>query len=329
MRRREFITLVSGAALAWPLAPHAQQSDQMRRVGVLVNAAENDRDKQFEISEFRQRLKDLGWTEGGNIRLDIRWTAGDFELAHRFAAELVSLSPDAILATNAPTLEAVRKETSTIPLVFVQVSDPIANGVVSSLAHPGGSITGFTHFEYAIGGKWLGLLKEIAPNIVKVAVIWNPKNTSVNRFFSEIKTAAPSFAIEPIAVHVQNAAEIEHAINAFAHEPNLGLIVPPDFTTVINRAPIIALAARYNLPAIYPFRLFVKDGGLLSYGVDLPEVYRQAASYVDRILRGEKPGDLPVQTPNKIELVVSLKAANAMGLTIPEEVLTIVDEAIE
>jgi putative ABC transport system substrate-binding protein len=223
----------------------------------------------------------------------------------------------------------LRQETRTIPLVFVQIPNPVGGGYVPSLAHPGGNVTGFTHFEYAIGGKWLELLKEIAPRVIKVAVIWNPKNISVNGYFPHIEMAAPSFAVEPIATHVQSAAEIERAINAFADKPNVGLIVPPDFTTVVNRELIIALATRYNLPAIYPFRLFVKNGGLISYGINLPELYRQAASYIDRILRGEKPGDLPVQAPTKFELVINLKTATALGLTVPPTLLAVTDEVIE
>ncbi len=245
MRRREFITLLGGAA-AWPLAARAQQTNQMRRVGLLVNAAESDLEKQSEIGAFRAGLEALGWSEGRNIRFDYRWTAGRFDRLSTYARELVSLAPDALLATNGPTLVALQGESKSIPIVFVQIIDPVGEAYVPSLAHPGGNITGFTHFEHAIGGKWLQLLKEIAPHVIKVAVIWNPNNVAVNGFMRTIKEAAPSIAVEPIEAHVQNAVEIENVIAAFAHRSNIGFIVPPDFTTVVNRSPIIASAARYK-----------------------------------------------------------------------------------
>jgi putative ABC transport system substrate-binding protein len=328
MRRREFITTLGGAAAtaAWPA--RAQQVDRVRRIGVLVNSAENDPEKQSELGALRARLEQLGWSDGRNIQFDFRWTEGRFERLSVYAAELVSLSPDVILATNAPTLVALQKETRSIPLVFVQIVDPVAEAFVSSLSHPGGNITGFTHFEHAIGGKWLQLLKEMAPSVNKVAVLWNPNNVSVNGFMRRIKEAALLFAVEPIEAHVRNGAEIENAIAAFSHA-NTGLIVPPDFTTVVNRAPIIVLAARNGLPAIYPFRLFVTSGGLISYGINLREMYVNAASYIDRILRGETPADLPIQTPTKYELVINLKVANALGLRLPTSLLATADEVIE
>jgi putative ABC transport system substrate-binding protein len=329
MRRRDFIIVIANGAVAWPLAARAQQTDQMRRVGLLVNAAESDLEKQSEIGAFRAGLEALGWSEGRNIRFDYRWTAGRFDRLSTYARELVSLAPDVLLATNGPTLVALQGETKSIPIVFVQIIDPVAERYVRSLAHPGGNITGFTHFEHAIGGKWLQLLKEIAPHVIKVAVIWNPNNVAVNGFMRTIKEAAPSIAVEPIEAHVQNAVEIENVIAAFAHRSNIGFIVPPDFTTVVNRSPIIASAARYKLPAIYPFRLFVTDGGLMSYGINLREMYVRSASYVDRILRGERPGDLPVQAPTKYELVINLKAAKALGLDVPPTLLAIADEIIE
>ena len=329
VRRREFIGLLSGAMATWPFAGRAQQTDRVRRVGVLVNSAETDVEKQSELRAFRARLEELGWSEGRNIRFDYRWTDGRFDRLSPYAAELVDLSPDVILATNAPTLVALQKETRSIPLVFVQVVDPVTEAFVPSLSHPGGNITGFTHFEHTIGGKWLQLLKEIAPSLKKVAVLWNPNNISVNGFMLKIKEAAPSLGLEPIEAHVQNAAEIERAITAFSDASNTGLIVPPDFTTVVNRAPIIALAAQQNLPAIYPFRLFVTSGGLISYGINLREMYVRAASYFDRILRGETPAALPVQAPTKYEMVVNLKAAKALGLTVPSSLLATADEVIE
>jgi putative ABC transport system substrate-binding protein len=329
MMRREFITLICITAATWPLAGHAQQTGRMRRIGVLVNAAENDLEKQSELRAFRDRLEELGWNEGRNIRFDYRWTDGRLDRLSVYAAELVSLSPDAILATNGPTLAALQKETRSIPLVFVQVLDPVADAFVPSLAKPGGNITGFSHFEYAIGRKWLQLLKEIAPRVNKVAVLWNPNNVAVNGFMPKIKDAASALGVEPTEAHVQNAAEIEPVIAAFAHLLNVGLIVPPDFTTVVNRAPIIALTSRYNLPVIYPFRLFVTAGGLISYGINLRDMYVKAASYFDRILRGENPADLPVQLPTKYELVINLKVAKALGLDVPVTLLATADELIE
>ena len=283
MRRREFITTLGGAVAtaAWPRAVRAQQIDRVRRIGVLVNSAENDPEKQSELGALRARLEELGWSDGRNIQFDYRWTDGRFERLSIHAAELVGLSPDVILATNAPTLVALQKETRSIPLVFVQIVDPVAEAFVASLSHPGGNITGFTHFEHAIGGKWLQLLKEMAPSVSKVVVLWNPNNVSVNGFMRRIKDAAPLVGVEPIEAHVRNAAEIENAIAASSHA-NTGLIVPPDFTTVVNRAPLIALAAENGLPAIYPFRLFVTSGGLISYGINLREMYVNAASYIDR-----------------------------------------------
>jgi putative ABC transport system substrate-binding protein len=329
MKRREFITVLGGAAAAWPLAGLGQQIDRVRRVGVLVNSSENDPEKQSELGAFRARLAELGWIEGRNIQFDYRWTDGRFDRLSSYAAELIGLSPDAVLATNAPTLVALQKETRSVPLVFVQVVDPVTEAFVPSLANPGGNITGFTHFEHAIGGKWLQLLKEIAPRVNKVIVLWNPKNVSVNGFMLKIKEAAPPLAVETVEAHVQNAADIEHAIAGLAHGSNTGLIVPPDFTTVVNRAQITALTARNNLPAIYPFRLFVTSGGLISYGINLREMYVNAASYFDRILRGEKPADLPVQTPTKYELIINLKVAKALGLDVPTSLLFTADEVIE
>jgi len=327
LRRREFIFLIGSAAAAWPRAGRAQEIE--RRVGVLVNSSENDLEKQSELGAFRARLQELGWFEGRNIRFEYRWTDGRFDRLSPFAAELVSLSPDAILATNAPTLVALQKETRSIPLIFVQVVDPVAAAFVPSLTRPGGNITGFTHFEHSIGEKWLQLLKEIAPRLNKVVVLWNPNNVSVNGFMLKVKEVAPSLGIEPVEAHVQNAAEIERAMAALSRDSNTGLIVPPDFTTVVNRAPIIALAAKHNLPVIYPFRLFAASGGLISYGINLREMYVNAASYFDRILRGENPADLPVQAPTKYELVINLKAAEALGLDVPPNLLATADVVIE
>jgi putative ABC transport system substrate-binding protein len=301
----------------------------MRRIGVLVNAAENDLTKQAEIGAFRARLEQLGWKEGKNIQFDYRWIDGRFDRLDAYAAELISLSPDAILATNAPTLVALQKATRSIPLVFVQVVDPVAEAFVPSLSKPGGNITGFTHFEHAIGGKWLQLLRGIAPGVNKVAVLWNPSNVSVSGFMTKVREAAAPIGIETVETHVRNAAEIESAIAAFPREPTTGLIIPPDFTTVVNRASIIASTARLRLPAIYPFRLFAAEGGLISYGINLREMYAKAASYFDRILRGENPADLPVQAPTKYDLVINMKVAKALGLHVPNDLLVAADELIE
>jgi putative ABC transport system substrate-binding protein len=329
VRRREFIGLLGSAAATWPLAGHAQQTDRMRRIGVLVNAAENDLEKQAELGGFRAQLEKLGWKEGDNVRFDYRWTDGRFDRLSPYAAELVSLSPDAILATNAPTLVALQQATRSIPLVFVQVVDPVSEAFVPSLAKPGGNITGFTHFEHAIGGKWLQLLKEMAPDIKKVAVLWNPNNVSVNGFMARINDAASSLGVETIATHVRNADEIDDAVCAFAQVSSIGMIIPPDFTTVVNRVPLIQLATQFQLPVIYPFRLFVASGGLVSYGINLRKMYVEAASYFDRILRGESPADLPVQAPTKYELVINLKAVKALGLHVPNDLLAHAEDLIE
>jgi putative ABC transport system substrate-binding protein len=329
VRRRNFIGLLGAAAATWPLTGGAQPKKPMKRVGVLVNAAESDPAKQSELSAFRARLTELGWHEGNNIQFDYRWTDGRFDLLDIYAAELVSISPNVIFATNAPTLAALQKATRTIPLVFVQVVDPVQEAFVPSLSAPGGNITGFTHFEHSIGGKWLQLLKEVAPGVERVNVLWNPKNISVNGFMPKIREAASSRAIETIEAHVESVADIEAVIATLADAPDVGLIVPPDFTTVVNRQVIIALAAKHKLPVIYPFRLFVTGGGLISYGINLREMYVKAASYFDRILRGEDPAHLPVQTPTKYELVINVKAAKALALHLPNDLLAIADELIE
>jgi len=329
MRRREFIGLLASAAATWPLAARAQNAGDVRRIGILVNATESDLEKQAELATFRAGLEKLGWTEGHNVRFEYRWTAGSFERLNVYADELIALAPDAILATNAPTLDALRKRTRTIPIIFVQVVDPVGESYVASLARPGGNVTGFTHFEHAIAGKWMQLLKDIAPRVNKVAVVWNPNNVSVNGFMRWIWVDAPSSGLEPIEVHVRNAADIETAIARLSQTPNVGLIVPPDFTTVVNRAPLIALAARHNLPAIYPFRLFADADGLISYGINLRQMYGRAASYFHRVLQGEAPGELPVQAPDRYELVVNLKAAKALGLEVPDNLIAIADDLIE
>ena len=331
MRRREFIAFVGGAAVAWPVTARAQQSDRMRRVGVLIPFAESDGVAQAEVAVFREALQKLDWGDGRNVRFDYRWAAGDAGRVRAFAKELVSLRPDAVLARTTPVTAALLAETRAIPIVFVNVSDPVGNGLVASLARPGGNVTGFTNVESSLGGKWLQLLQEVSPRVTRVAVLFNLKGVpgSGSFYLQLVEAAAGSVAVEVIRTTVQDAGEIERAIAAFAREPNGGLIVLPDVTTTTHRAPIIAAAARHRLPAVYAYRFAAADGGLVSYGVDVADLYRRAASYVDRILRGTKPSELPVQSPARFELLVNLKTAKALGLTIPQTLLARADEVIE
>jgi putative tryptophan/tyrosine transport system substrate-binding protein len=339
MRRREFITLLGGAAtapIAWPRAARAQQPERMRRIGVLMAIAEGDPDAKPRITAFEQRLQALGWTIGRNIRIDYRWptamTAGaraDFDLMLFHVKDLAATRPDAILATGTPMVAALKHETGSVPIVFVQVADPVGSGLVPGLARPGENITGFTNYEYSIGGKWLEMLKEIAPHVVRVMFIVSRNNAAWPGFWRVIEAAAPSFGVEVSTADFDDAAEIEGAIAAFARERNGGLIVQPDQVTVVHRELISTLAARNRLPAVYPFRTFATIGGLMSYGIDVPDMYRQAAGYIDRILRGEKPADLPVQAPTKFELVINLRTANALGLTVSPTLLARADEVIE
>jgi putative tryptophan/tyrosine transport system substrate-binding protein len=325
--RRAFITLLGGAVVAWPLAAGAQQPDRMRRVGVLMGIAD-DPEGQSRIVVFRQALQALGWTEGRNVQFIYRWSAGDVAHARQFAKELVELRSDVILANSTPVAVAVRDTTRATPAVFVQVSDPVTAGVVQTLAQPGGNLTGFTNFEPSIASKWLELVKRAAPNITRVGYLFNP-NTAPLLYAMAVETAAPLLSVKPFAAEVHNAAEMETVIEQFARESDGGLLVLPDLFTATNRQSIIALAARHRLPAIYPFRYFVANGGLMSYGIEMLETYRQAASYVDRILKGERPSDLPVQQPTKFEFVINLKTAHALGLELPPTLLARADEVIE
>jgi putative ABC transport system substrate-binding protein len=327
LRRREFITVL-GAAAAWPLAARAQQQ-AMRRVGVLMTNAEHDPEPQAWISAFKDGLRSLGWVQDRNLRIEDRWGASDQKRLRTYAAELVEMAPDVIFAGATPALTALYEQTRSIPIVFTQVSDPVKLGFVTSLARPGGNITGFTNFEYPIGGKWLDLVKDTVPRATRVAVIFDPDYPPQIAYLQAIEAAAPSLGFQVTRAVVRNAAEMENAIIAFAQQPNGALLVVPNAATILHRARIIALAARYGLPAVYPYRFFVTDGGFISYGVDLPGLYREAASYVDRILKGAKPGDLPVQLASRFELVVNLKTAKALGLTISEPFLQHADEIIE
>jgi putative ABC transport system substrate-binding protein len=329
IRRREFITLLGGAAAAWPLTARAQQGERMRRVGVLNPFAENDPEVLANITAFRQALQKLGWTDGRNLRIDYRWGGANPERIRAHATELVALEPDVILVSSPLALQPLQQETRSIPIVFTGVSDPAGSGFVASLAHPGGNVTGFAVAEFSMYGKYLELLKEVAPHVTRVAVMMNPEQVPQAGNWRAIETVAPSFKVLLTAAHVRDAAEIERVIDAFARESNGGLIVLPSALTIVHRELIIALAARHRLPAVYAFRQFVVDGGLMSYGVDLVDQYRQAASYVDRILRGEKPAELPVQQPTQFKLLINLKTAKALGLEVPWFLQQRADEVIE
>jgi putative ABC transport system substrate-binding protein len=330
MRRREFITLLGGAA-AWPVAVRAQQSGPVRRIGMLIGYAENDPETQARLLAFRQGLDRLGWTEGHNALIDYRFAPANPEQAQHFAKELVALRPDVLVGNSTPATAALLAETRTIPIVFVGVSDPVGSGLVTSIARPNGNTTGFTNFEPSLIGKWLEMLREIAPGITRAAVLFNPATAPDGGafFLTPFDQIARSLAIEPIAARVNNDTEIESAFAEVGRKTGGSVIVMPDAFTTVHRQLIILLAARHGLPAIYPYRYEAADGGLLSYGVDTVDLLRRAAPYVDRILRGERPGDLPVQAPTKFELVVNLKAAKAIGLTIPESFLVRADEVIE
>jgi putative tryptophan/tyrosine transport system substrate-binding protein len=328
MRRREFITILGCAAAIWPLAVRAQQSERVRRVGVLVGLAENDPEMKERLEGLRQGLEKLGWAEGRNLRIDYRFAPAGAQ-ARLLARELIALQPDVILTQSTPATAAMQQETRTIPIVFAGVADPIGSGFAASLSRPGGNLTGLLQYEEGITGKWLAMLKEIAPNLTRAAFVANPRTSAFDYFLQSAKAVAPSLAIDLVPTPVDNAADIERAIKAFAREPNGGMVLPPDTSTVVHRNLIISLAARHRLPAVYTIRVFVAAGGLMSYGPDYVDLYRQSASYVDRILRGTKPADLPVQTPTKFETVVNRKTANALGLTVPPGLLIAADEVIE
>jgi len=329
MRRRDFISLIGSAAATWPLAAGAQQPEQVRRIGVMAPYAEDDKDAQVRNAAFLQGLQESGWTEGRNMRIDYRWGTGDVDLNRRNAAELVSLTPDVILAVGTPTLEPLQKATRTVPIVFVLAPDPVGTGYVKSLARPGGNITGFTTFEYSIGAKWLELLKQIAPNVTRAAVFRDTTTSAGVGQWGAIQTAAPSFGMEAVPVNLRDAGEIEHDIAVFARTSNGAVIVPGSAAAVIHRDLIITLAARYKLPAVFYERYFVTAGGLISYGPDFLDLFRRAAGYVDRILKGENPADLPVQAPTKYQLAINVKTAKALGLSVPDKLVALANEVIE
>jgi putative tryptophan/tyrosine transport system substrate-binding protein len=328
MNRRELIAILGSTAAAWPLGARAQQSERMRRIGVLTPLGEVDPEGQVRISAFLKALQQLGWTDGSNLRIDYRRTLGDAERTQRYAVELVALAPDVILAIGA-NVAALLQATSSVPIVFVAVPDPVGAGFVENLARPGGNATGFTTFEYSIGAKWLELLKEIAPNVKRAAVIRNTEEAAGTAQFAAVQAVAPALGVEVSPIGMRDMPEIERATMAFARGPKGGLVVTANAFGVVHRELIIALAARHQLPAIYPQRLFVTEGGLISYGPNFVDQYRQAAGYVDRILRGEKPADLPVQAPTKYELAINLKSAKALGIDVPPTLLARADEVTE
>jgi ABC-type uncharacterized transport system substrate-binding protein len=328
MKRREFITLLGSVTAMWPLAARAQQSDRVRRIGVLMGFAENDEVWQVYLAAFRQRLQALGWTDGRNVRIDYRFTGENTERIRIAAEELVAVAPDVIFVSTNPAVSALMQSTRTIPIVFTWVSDSVGSRFVASLARPGGNVTGFHNFEPALGGKWLGVLKQVAPRVRRAAVVHVPEIAANVAFLHVAEAASASLGMTVTAAGVRDAADIERVLTAFAREPNGGLIVTPSPLTATRRELIIALAASLGLPAIYPFRFYSASGGLVSYGIDQMEQVREAASYVDRILRGANPGELPVQLPTKYELVINLKTAKALGLTIPQSLLLRADEVI-
>jgi putative ABC transport system substrate-binding protein len=329
MRRRDFITLLGGAAAAWPLAARAQQPERMRRIGVLMALAADDPEGQARLVAFAQGLQESGWTDGRNVRIDTRWAAGDADRFRRYAAELIALAPDVILASGGTGAGALLQASRTVPIVFTQTNDPVGAGYVDSLARPGGNATGFTNMEYGTSGKYLELLKEIAPSMARAAVLRDPTVPQGIGQFGAIQAVAPSFGVELRPIDVRDATEIERGVTAFAHSANGGLIASASAFTAVHRNLIITLAARHKLPAIYWDRFFVSGGGLISYGPDSIDPHRRAAGYVDRILKGAKPADLPVQAPTKYELAINLKTAGALGLTVPPMLLARTDAVIE
>ena len=329
LRRREFISLLSSATAAWPLTGRAQQPARVRRIGVLIVLDENDPHAQGRVTAFQQGLEILGWTIGRNLAIDYWWGVSSDERARAAVTQLLRLAPDLILANGVSAVRAAQQATRTVPIVFTGASEPVAVGLVASLARPGGNITGFANLEPSVGGKWVELLKEIAPGIRRAALIFNPSSSSPVQFMLPAHTAGASLGLQTEEVRVHNAAEIEAVLARLGREPGVGLIFPPDTFTGHHRQLIVALAARYRLPAIYPFGFFVAAGGLLSYGPDVTDQFRRSVTYVDRILRGETPGDLPVQLPTKFELVINLRAVKALDLTLPSTLLARADEVIE
>jgi len=330
MKRREFIKAIAGSVAAtWPLAARAQQGDGVRRVGIFMDLSEQDAEGQTRVAAFRKGMEDLGWTEGRNIKFDTRWTAGDPARMRKYSAELVGLAPEVIMNGGLPTLVIMQQETRTIPIVFAQVLDPVGAGFVESLARPGGNITGFVSFEYSMAGKWLETLKLIAPHIVRIAAVRDLASPSEMGMLGAIQAVMPAFAMPFIAIGGRDAADYDRVIEEYAREPNGGLIILPSPNTLVHRRAIMAQAARHRLPAIYPYGFFAREGGLMSYGIVPSDNFRRAAAYVDRILKGARPGELPVQVPTKFELVINLKTAKTLGLDVPLSLQQRADEIIE
>jgi putative ABC transport system substrate-binding protein len=328
MKRRQFMLVAAGAGFAWPFPARGQQPDRLRRIGVLMGLAPEDLGGQAEATALKQGLQALGWAEGRNLQIEFSWPGGDPLRIRASAKKLVGLRCEVIVARSTPVVSALLTENRTVPIVFVIVVDPVGSGFVASLARPGGNVTGFQNYEFTMGGKWLEILKQVAPSVSRVAMVYNP-TTAPLEFIRLMEAIAPSLGLQPVHVAVHKAAEIDGTIGAFAGQPGGGMVVVPDIFTVANRVRIIALAAKHKLPAVYPHALHTRDNGLISYGPDTPDLFRRAASYVDRILKGEKPADLPVQQPTKYELIVNLKTANALGVTIPGTLLAIANEVID
>jgi putative tryptophan/tyrosine transport system substrate-binding protein len=329
VRRRKFITLLGGAPIPCPPAARAQQRARMRRLGVLMGLAANDPEAQSRVAALEKGLQEAGWVKDRNLRIEYRW-ADNADVLRTYAAELVGMAPDVILGSSTPVTVALKDQHASVPIVFTQVTDPLGERLVANLAHPGGHLTGFISFEFLIGTKWLEILKQVAPRVRRVALVFNPQTAPFAELFVRpIQAAASSFAIMPVSMGARSFTEIESMVDAFAREPDGSLMVLPDLSAFNYREAVVALAARHRLPAVYPFRVFVASGGLLSYGTDVSDVFRRAAAYVDRILKGESPADLPVQAPTKYELVVNLKTAQALGLDIPQTLLALADEVIE
>jgi putative ABC transport system substrate-binding protein len=329
MRRRDFIMLLGGVAVAWPRSVRAQQAERMRRIGVLMSLSANDNESQVRLAAFVQALRESGWAAERNLQIDIRWGTDDIEVTRQAAAELAALTPDVILASGNTAAKSLQKATRAVPIVFVQVAEPLGEGLIESFAQPGGNITGFASIEYRMSAQWLELLKDVAPSMTRVVVIRDPTTAAGNGQFGAMEATAAALGVQLSVVGVRDPGEIERAINAVAREPNGGLIVTTSTRASAHRAVILALAARQKLPAVYPFRFYVVDGGLIAYGADWIDQYRRAAGYVERILKGEKPADLPVQVPAKYELVVNLKTAKTLGLDLPAQLLARADEVIE
>jgi putative ABC transport system substrate-binding protein len=332
MRRRDFLGVLGGAAVAWPLAARAQQSERVRTIGILLNADETEADAQRRLAAFRRGMNALGWIEGKNFRVEMRWGRGDRDLVQSHAQELVRIAPEVILTNGTPSSIALKHETSKIPIVFAQVTDPVGEGLVASLSRPGGNITGFSAYDSEMGGKWMELLKEFAPGVTRAALLFNPRTApggGTKLIWPHLEIAARAMSVEPVAMPVATAADIERSLKSHGAQPGAGLVVMPDGFMFLNSALVVDLANTLRIPAIYPFRLFATIGGLMTYGVDGADLNVRAASYVDRILKGEKPSDLPVQAPTKYETVINLKTARAQGLTVPPALQVGADEVIE